>query len=142
VTVQDIVALISALGGGAVLLRLIQSLGKWIGGKAGRERDAVEYERRRADEAQRRADEAERELDHEAMVRRKQAEYSSLLRRKMIEHGVPEESIPAWPVDAATMPRAKVREILRKQQERREPRERDYEQRTESNRNQGWTRSN
>lgn len=138
-TVQDIVALISALGGGAVLLRLIQSLGKWIGGKAGRERDAVEYERRRADEAQRRADDAERALDREAVIRRKQAEYSSLLRRKMIENGVPEESIPAWPVDAATMPRAKVREIISKQEQR----ERNHEQRTESNRREkGWTSNN
>lgn len=114
-TTENVVAIISALGGGAILATLIQALIRWLGGRAGRERNAVDYERKLRREAEARADTAERQLDHEASARRKQAEYSSQLRRKMIEHGIPVEEIPLWPMDASTIPREEVNRIIKKQ---------------------------
>lgn len=118
-TTANVVGIVSALGGGTVVTLLVQAIIRGVTGRAGRELSAVEYERKLRREAEKRADEAERALDHEATARRKQAEYSSTLRRQMIEHGIPIREIPEWPVDAATMPRAEARRLV---QEANDPR--------------------
>ena len=90
-------ALLASVGAGAILLKTIEALYKWIGGKAGRERDMVTYERQRAVDAQARADAAERELDVEARVRRKTQEYAARLRRDLISRGADPSDLPPWP---------------------------------------------
>jgi hypothetical protein len=113
VNTQNIVAIISAFGGGAVLVALTQALIRWFTGRAGREQRGVAYERKLRHEAEDRIQELEDSLDHEISVRRRQAEYSSRLRRILIEKGIPEAEIPAWPVDAATLPRREVNRLVK-----------------------------
>jgi hypothetical protein len=90
-------ALLASIGAGAILLKTFEALYKWIGGKAGRERDMVAYERTRASAADARADAADRELEIEARVRRKTQEYAARLRRDLIERGADPSDLPPWP---------------------------------------------
>lgn len=90
-------ALLASLGAGAVILKLVEAAFKWIGGKAGRERDIVAFERSRASDEQARGDALDRKLDTETRKRRKATEYAAVLRRVAIEHGVLASELPPWP---------------------------------------------
>ena len=91
-------ALISALGVGAILQKGAEVLWKWIGGRAGAQRDAVQEERKRAREAEDRADVLDRKLDVETKRRRVATEYAARLRRYNIEH-CDAVGLPEWPAD-------------------------------------------
>lgn len=91
--------LLSSIGAGAILLKLTEAFYKWLGGKAGRERDMVAAERARATAEQNRADELDRKLDVETKMRRKATEYAAILRRFGIERGIPASELPNWPSD-------------------------------------------
>ena len=88
-TPEQWASLLASVGAGAILIELIRAFWKWIGGKAGRERDAVALERTRAD--------TERKV--EARRRRKAQEYAAKLRRVSIEHGIPASDLPPWPTE-------------------------------------------
>ena len=96
-TAAEWAAILSATGVGAILLKAGEVLWKWLGGRAGRERDAVTYERKRADEADDRADKLDRKLDIETRARRTAVEYAARLRRHNIEHCGEGASLPEWP---------------------------------------------
>lgn len=96
-TPEQWAALLVAIGAGAIGRDLVGALIKWLGGKVGRERDVVAYERARAKEEQDRADELDRKLDFETRVRRKTQEYAARLRRQAIENGTPVADLPPWP---------------------------------------------
>lgn len=90
-------ALISALGVGAILQKGAEVLWKWLGGRAGAQRDAVQAERVRAQEEQERADRLDRKLDVETRARRLAVEYAAKLRRHNIEHCGEGAPLPEWP---------------------------------------------
>jgi hypothetical protein len=92
-------SILAAVGVGSILTEAFRALWKWVGGKAGRELNVVERERKRADAERDRADEADREKDIEARRRRKAQEYAAKLRRVSIEHGIPLSDLPAWPTE-------------------------------------------
>lgn len=73
---QAVAALITALGGGTVLVSLGRTLWKWWTGRAARER------------------ERNLSLDEEMSLRRRALEYASQLRRQLNEAGI--EPLP-WP---------------------------------------------
>jgi hypothetical protein len=91
-------ALISALGVGAILQKGAEVLWKWLGGRAGAQRDAVQEERKRAREAEDRADVLDRKLDVETKRRRVATEYAARLRRHNIEH-CDATGLPEWPAE-------------------------------------------
>ena len=97
-TATEWASVLSALGVGAILLKGGEVLWKWLGGRAGRERDAVAYERNRADEADGRADSLDRKLDIETKRRRAATEYAARLRRHHIEH-CGADGLPEWPTE-------------------------------------------
>lgn len=85
---QLLVTILGAGGGGAALLALINGLLKWLSGSATRERDRntdLIAQRRKAIEERQRA---ERERDKADRLRRSAEEYSSKLRRQLIEAGL------------------------------------------------------
>jgi hypothetical protein len=96
-TPEQWASLLASVGAGAILIELIRAFWKWVGGKAGRERDAVTLERNRADTERKRADHANSEREVEARRRRKAQEYAAKLRRVSIEHGIPVSELPPWP---------------------------------------------
>ncbi|WP_213816173.1 hypothetical protein [Glaciihabitans sp. dw_435] len=93
---QLLTSILGVGGGGAVLLALINGLGKWISGASGREREKntdLSLQRITAieerDAANARAEEADKR-------RRKLAEYASQLRQQLLENGInPDE----WPLE-------------------------------------------
>jgi hypothetical protein len=97
VTAGEVAALLTSVGAGAVLLKLVELLWKWLGGRAGRERDVVARERARAEDAERRMTAADLEADTEMRRRRKAQEYAAKLRRHAIERGVEPSDLPPWP---------------------------------------------
>jgi len=107
--VQLLVTVVTSAGGSAVLLAFVNGFWKQISGKANRER------RRNTDLATQRAkaieerDAAEKERDIADRKRREEAEYSSRLRRQLIEHGItPLEPNPQlWSIDH-TVPKAQI----------------------------------
>ena len=96
-TAGEVAAILTSIGAGAVLLKLVELFWKWLGGRAGRERDVVQRERLRAEEAQKRAEAADAEADVEMRRRRKAQEYAARLRRHAIERGVEPSDLPPWP---------------------------------------------
>lgn len=85
---KDLVAIMASGGGGAALLALITGFVKWVSGSSAREREKntdLIRQRRNAieerDAANLRADQADER-------RRIQEEYSSSLRRQLIENGL------------------------------------------------------
>jgi hypothetical protein len=91
VTAGEVAALLTSVGAGAVLLKLVELL------CAGRERDVVARERARAEDAERRMTAADLEADTEMRRRRKAQEYAAKLRRHAIERGVEPSDLPPWP---------------------------------------------
>lgn len=99
-TPEQWAALISAAGVGAVLPKLFDIIAKAIGGKVGRERDGVAYERKLRQLA-------EDDADKEATKRRKMQEYASQIRIIVMEEcGVAEHRLPPWP-EENTIPRVR-----------------------------------
>lgn len=96
-TPEQWASLLASVGAGAILLKLIEALYKWIGGKAGRERDVIVYERKRANDADDRADVLDRKLDVETRNRRRATEYAAVLRRFAIDRGALPSELPPWP---------------------------------------------
>jgi len=70
---------ISALGAGAILLKLTEALIERFTGKQRREQNAWQ------------------QRDREARIRRLLEEYAHLLRRELIDVGYDADEIPAWP---------------------------------------------
>ncbi len=97
---QAIALVLAALGGGATAQLAGKALWSWITGKPKRERDAIAYERTRADNADRRA-------DAEASHRRRVQEYASELRGVLLANGIDLDEIPGWPDGATTHTRTK-----------------------------------
>lgn len=92
---QDWAALITALGLGTVIPTGIKAVWKWITGRLGRERDAVEYERKRAAEAVTRADELDLKLDEETKLRRLWQDVAARYRYRLIVAGINPDEIDA-----------------------------------------------
>lgn len=83
-TVEQLTALVLALGIGPIVLKLIDWVKAIRSGKA-------------ADEKQRNRM-ALSQLEEEMTYRRVMQEYASRLRRLLIDIGFPEDKIPEWPV--------------------------------------------
>lgn len=93
-TSQMLVTVLGAGGGGAALLALINGLIKWLSGSSARERQRntdIMAQRRKAIEER---DLADDERDTSDKRRRIADEYSSSLRRQLLENGI--EPLP-WP---------------------------------------------
>lgn len=93
-TSQLLVTVLGAGGGGAALLALINGLIKWLSGSSARERQRntdIVAQRRKAIEER---EEADTERDIADRKRRISDEYSSSLRRQLLEIGI--EPHP-WP---------------------------------------------
>jgi len=101
---QTIVAIIAAVGGGALVPEIIRAVRTAVTGRAAKERDAVSMERARADQERARADRADARADMEATNRRRTAEYASSLRRMLVENGIQTDEIPGWPEATKTIP--------------------------------------
>jgi hypothetical protein len=82
-TVEQLTALVLALGVGPIALKLIDWIKAIRSGKA-----ASEKQRNRM---------ALNQLEEEMSYRRVMQEYASRLRRMLIDLGIPEEHIPEWP---------------------------------------------
>ena len=78
-TTPAIFTLLSALGAGAILLKLVEVVLQRLMGRQKREQDAWT------------------QRDREARARRMLEEYAGDLRLLAREHGIPREDIPAWP---------------------------------------------
>ena len=76
---MEFAAWASALGAGAILLKLTEALIKRFTGKQQREQDAWE------------------QRDKEAKVRRLTEEYAHLLRWELIDAGYDPDELPPWP---------------------------------------------
>lgn len=76
---MTVVTWISALGAGAILLKLVEALIAHFTGRQTREADAWQ------------------QRDREARIRRRLEEYAHLLRRELIDVGYDADEIPAWP---------------------------------------------
>jgi len=96
---QEWALIIGALGGGSVLIGVLNNFFKWFTGRAGRERI-------RNTDLLKRADAADERADSEAAKRRMIQEYASRLRRHMYDEKLtPEE----WPDIEKTMPARRPR---------------------------------
>ncbi len=89
-TLAEVAALITALGGGAIIPLIGQAIRRHYTGRAGRERSRI-------DELVRARACAERDRDHQAKWRRILQEYASQLRSILIERGVPASDLPPVP---------------------------------------------
>jgi hypothetical protein len=101
---QATVAIMTA-GGGVFLVALVQGLGKYLSGAAGRERARNSSLKQQRDEAwalvreeRERADLSDARADVEAHNRRLTEEYASQLRRDCTEHGMSDRELRPWPV--------------------------------------------
>jgi len=83
-TIEQLTALVLALGIGPIALKLIDWVKALRSGKA-----ASEKQRNRM---------ALSQLEEEMSYRRVMQEYASKLRRMLIDLGIPEDKIPEWPV--------------------------------------------
>jgi hypothetical protein len=102
-TAQLLTSLLGLGGGGAVILALVNGIGKWISGASGREREKNTGLNTQRVEAIEERDAANRRADDEATRRRKAYEYASQLRQQLIENGLtPDE----WP-EERTIPNPK-----------------------------------
>lgn len=79
-----VIGLLTALGGGAILTKLVEALIGWIGGKPAREQSVWDR------------------YDNEAKKRRMAEEHAAVLRRLYIEGGLDPAKLPAWPVYSST----------------------------------------
>lgn len=86
--VEEWAALITALGLGTVIPAATKAIWKWATGKLGRERDAVEYERNRADAADTRADALDLKLDQETRLRRQWQDVAARYRYRLTVEGI------------------------------------------------------
>jgi hypothetical protein len=93
---QAAVAIMTA-GGGVFLVALVQSLGKYFSGAAGRERVRNTSLKEQRNEAWADAERERERADREAHNRRLTEEYASQLRRDCTEHGVPDQELRPWP---------------------------------------------
>lgn len=91
---QLLVTVLGAGGGGAALLAAINGFYKWLSGAAGRERDKNTDLVAQRKNAVRERDRAETERDEADRKRREAFEYSSMLRRQLIEAGIEPIPIP------------------------------------------------
>lgn len=92
---EDWAVIITALGLGTVIPSAIKASWKWITGRSGRERDAVEYERKRARDAVERADALDGKLDEETKLRRLWQDVAARYRYRLIVAGVDPDEIDA-----------------------------------------------
>ena len=115
-TASDVAGILTALGVGTLLPMIIKGVGRWITGRAGRQRDAVADERRRADAAEKwadrrvaaadaRADEAQERADMEARNRGRIAETAAEYRRTLQLNGIDPDDVEPWPALEKTIPR-------------------------------------
>ncbi|MFJ3393977.1 hypothetical protein [Leifsonia aquatica] len=115
-TASDVAGILTALGVGTLLPMIIKGVGRWVTGRAGRQRDAVAEERRRANAAEdradrrvaaaeARADEAQERADMEARNRGRIAEAAAEYRRTLQEHGIDPDAAYGWPALEKTIPR-------------------------------------
>lgn len=89
-TTETFVALITGLGGGPIIVSAIRALWVHVTGRQRRARDE--------------ATQVWMKLDREAARRRRLQEYSSVLRRELIEAPcVDNGSIPPWPGDTGVV---------------------------------------
>lgn len=93
-TAQLITTILTAGGGGAALLALINGLIKWLSGQARRERERNTDLLAQRIKAVEDRDQAERERDAAEKQKRVAYEYASKLRRLLNEHGI---DYPDWP---------------------------------------------
>lgn len=74
-----IATILSTLGAGAILLKLVEVTLQRLMGRQKREQDAWV------------------QRDREARARRMLEEYAAVLRRQMLETGIPYANLPPWP---------------------------------------------
>ena len=74
-----IATILSTLGAGAILLKLVEAILQRLMGRQKREQDAWV------------------QRDREARARRMLEEYSSILRRRLLDAGVAYADLPVWP---------------------------------------------
>lgn len=79
-----IATILSTLGAGAILLKLVEVTLQRLMGRQKREQDAWV------------------QRDREARARRMLEEYAAVLRRQMLETGIPYADLPAWPTYSTT----------------------------------------
>jgi hypothetical protein len=87
---EIVTAVIIALGGARIIPKAVEGYRAWKSGKAREEKEQNRSALGRLVDAEHRADD-------EATFRRRLEEYASQLRRMLIDLGVPEERLPAWP---------------------------------------------
>lgn len=115
-TASDVAGILTALGVGTLLPMVVKGVGRWVTGRAGRQRDAVAEERRRAtaaeDRADRRvaaaearADEAQERADMEARNRGRIAETAAEYARVLKLNGIDPDGVEPWPSLEKTIPR-------------------------------------
>lgn len=91
--------ILAALGVGAILLEGSKALWKYLSGKVGRERDAVTYERKRADDADARADKLDRDLDRQVALTRAVVAIATRYERRLLLLGVDTAALEQWPAE-------------------------------------------
>jgi hypothetical protein len=93
---QAAVAIMTA-GGGVFLVALVNGLGKYFSGAAGRERARNTSLKDQRNEAWADAERERERADREAHNRRLTEEYASQLRRDCTEHGMQPHELRPWP---------------------------------------------
>lgn len=88
--VETVTAIIAALGGPVLIVKIIDVYKAVRSGRAAREKAENRSALGRLADAEERADD-------EAAFRRRMEEYASGLRRMLIQMGVPEGKLPTWP---------------------------------------------
>lgn len=96
-TQQIWAAVLSSAGFFTFVTFVVTGVGKHINGTAGRERIRNMGMKEQRNEAWAEASKADIRADREAHNRRLIQEYASGLRRDLLELGVPEEKLRAWP---------------------------------------------
>lgn len=115
-TVSELAGIITALGVGTLLQMTFRGVGRWVTGRAGRQRDAVAVERTRANAAEERADrrvaaaearaeEAQERADMEARNRGRIAETAAEYARVLKLNGIHPDDVEPWPALEKTIPR-------------------------------------
>jgi hypothetical protein len=119
VTTTDVAGILTALGVGTLLPMMVKGIGRWVTGRAGRQRDAVAEERRRANDAEdradrrvaaaeSRADEAQERADMEARNRGRIAETAAEYARVLKLNGIDPDDVEPWPALEKTIPRHRL----------------------------------
>lgn len=87
-TAENWAAIITALGLGTILTEVIRAIVRAVSGRVGRERNAVEYERKQADAANKRAEGFQRDVDTEIRKRRVAEARAARYERLLILNGI------------------------------------------------------